>query len=475
MTSEKKSPPQKGELFWRKTGWYGRWYATVDGERVRVAKALGTDNKAVAAKKLQRLVASGQATTAEAKRVETFTEAAERIVEQQGETGMKTWAERLSRLRRYALPHIGHLPIDRVRPPQVLEVLNEAHKAGLEKQGVVHVRNDVSSVFLQLWREELVAENLVKRVKLPKNLKVDGRARVILSDDECTAFFASSDVAEHVRLMALASRCFGGLRTSDLHAWDWSHVKTDTWESSKVYRPKTDDEHGATELVEQRIPDMLAEPLKAWWRRWKKREDTTDGPLSGPVFPVMKGARAGERQGKRSHARELRNALWHLGIVRPLAGFDEAFARLEVARGHLASAQADPKQKGTLRALRAEVQRLDDEARARCALQSNTERTKCVDFHSFRRAYNTALANAGVNAQTAMRLAGHSQMRTHMRYVMSVEILETPEAALPRALAVPTLGAVVETTGDEVPGFSHLFGRPHRESNPGYRRERPMS
>lgn len=54
-----------------------------------------------------------------------------------------------------------------------------------------------------------------------------------------------------------------------------------------------------------------------------------------------------------------------------------------------------------------------------------------VDFHSFRRAFNTALADAGVNIQTAMRLAGHADAATHMRSVMS-RVRRVPEAALPR-------------------------------------------
>ncbi|HEY2405351.1 MAG TPA: hypothetical protein VGI10_05095 [Polyangiaceae bacterium] len=30
------------------------------------------------------------------------------------------------------------------------------------------------------------------------------------------------------------------MRTSDLHAWDWSHFDLKTWRPTKVYRPKTD-------------------------------------------------------------------------------------------------------------------------------------------------------------------------------------------------------------------------------------------
>ena len=38
-----------------------------------------------------------------------------------------------------------------------------------------------------------------------------------------------------------------------------------------------------------------------------------------------------------------------------------------------------------------------------------------VDFHSFRRAYNTALARAGVNAQTAMDM---TLLPAHLRAVL---------------------------------------------------------
>ncbi len=59
-----------------------------------------------------------------------------------------------------------------------------------------------------------------------------------------------------------------------------------------------------------------------------------------------------------------------------------------------------------------------------------------VDFHSFRRAFNTALADAGVNVQKAMKLAGHSNAATHMRYVMASSEMKTiPDAALPPSVA----------------------------------------
>jgi hypothetical protein len=75
-----------------------------------------------------------------------------------------------------------------------------------------------------------------------------------------------------------------------------------------------------------------------------------------------------------------------------------------------------------------------------------TATTRPVDFHSFRRAFNTALARADVNVQKAMALAAHSDVKTHMRYVMKTKAMRTiPEAALP---TLP-LGLAVQSSQPE--------------------------
>jgi hypothetical protein len=58
---------------------------------------------------------------------------------------------------------------------------------------------------------------------------------------------------------------------------------------------------------------------------------------------------------------------------------------------------------------------------------------RCLDFHSFRRAFNTALGAVGVNVQQAMALAGHRTASTHLVYVKLSQrgALKTPAAALP--------------------------------------------
>jgi hypothetical protein len=75
-----------------------------------------------------------------------------------------------------------------------------------------------------------------------------------------------------------------------------------------------------------------------------------------------------------------------------------------------------------------------------------TVATLPVDFHSFRRAFNAALAEAGVNVQHAMTLASHSDPRTHMRYVMETTAMRRiPDAAVP---SLPAMLPEIRPQGD---------------------------
>lgn len=75
---------------------------------------------------------------------------------------------------------------------------------------------------------------------------------------------------------------------------------------------------------------------------------------------------------------------------------------------------------------------------------------KPVDFHSWRRAYNQALADANVNAQQAQALAGHSTLEAHQRYLQNTAKMRAiPLAALPKVLVTArTLPAATFANGD---------------------------
>lgn len=379
--------PAKGQLIWTGGGWSGRFYAMVDGVRIRTMRPLGTDNRAVAARKLAALV-SGAVSVTSAAATETFEVAGRQVVARQKADGLTTWHDRLRRLERYAFPLIGAMPVDKIRAADIRAVIDVVLAAGRARDTAKHMIVDCSTILGDLWRDETIRENVAAKVRVPKSAPRNTRARVVLTDAEFAAFMSHGGVDDELRTIALVSRTFGGMRTSDLHAWDWAHIDTRGWRDAYIPRPKTK----STDRLG--LPDVLIPALKAWW-------DAHGRPHAGPVFPCRQGPRAGKRKGKgSSYAWHLREALWQAGIVRPKPGFD------------IATTEA--------------------ERRTLCVIQSGDAECMPVDFHSFRRAYNTGLARAGVNVQTAMKLAGHRSAQTHMRYVIMAETLSAPADALPR-------------------------------------------
>lgn len=397
MKARKRAKAGGGQLLWSGKSWSARYWAVVDGERVRRCVSLGTDNRAVAAAKLARL-AQGEADASDAAEPETFEQAARRLVPE----SIKTWRDRMKRLETDAFPVMGGIQVSAVRPAHIRAALDAAVARGLSRTTCSHLLVDISTVLGELWRDEAIAENPAKRVRVPKTAKVDARPRVVLTDEELARFLACPDVSPELHLVALVSRTLGGMRTSDLHAWSWQQVDTLHWQWADVPRPKTG---GVDRLA---LPGMLAAPLQSWWH-------AHGSPSTGPVFPARQGKRAGQaKRPNNSYAGALRDALWLAGVVRPLPGYEEALAAEQRA--------TTPDERAALAAKR----------RGLCLIQAGSAEERPVDFHSFRRAYATGLARAGANVQQAMRLAGHRTAETHQRYVRLTEALATPDAALPR-------------------------------------------
>lgn len=375
--------PRTGQLIWTGATWAVRFGKA--GKRI----PLHTDDKRVAnarAAKLAALPDPYAPDTAPTTSVETFQEAAERLVRVQLMADVPSAPARWSRLQRWAIPYLGSMRVDAIRPGHITSVLEHVATLGRSSTTIGHMRGDMIYVFGRLLKEEAITRNPARGelVDTPPGVD-DPRPRVILTDTEFAALVDATTTPPMLRMMAIISRAFGGMRTSDLRAWEWEHVDTTTWGDADVPRPKTN-RHGAararrgpTHVLERlALPAPVASELERWWTGAGR-------PASGPVFP-MPAAR-------KSYAADLRAALL-------LAGVD------------------------------------------RHELHHSTERTRRVDFHSFRRAYVTAIGRAGLNAQTAMRAAGHRQMSTHMRYERT-EVIRVPDAA------VPAWGARTVATEDE--------------------------
>ncbi len=291
-------------------------------------------------------------------------------------------------------PKIGHLPIGTVRPAHIMEVINSVMEKKLSPQTIEHIRSTMNLLFDEAWRLEIIAENPMLKVKVPPIAYVE-KPRVILTDDEVIVFWSCEDAELEIRMLSLVARCEGGMRTRDCTAWDWTMIDRERFASCIVPRTKT----GKPQQLD--IPDVLQGPLRAWWA-------TQGRPMSGPVFPVTRGPRKGEARLERgvSFADRLRRNLMLAGITRhPCQQPDVRPTEKTACCAELAS---DP-------------------------VYCETGWSLPVDFHSFRRAFSTGLAEAGVNAQQAMVLAGHGDTRAHALYVMETEKLaRIPEAALPQ-------------------------------------------
>ena len=183
-----------GQLVWRKSGWAARFWAIVDGVKVRVTRDLATKSKAVARRKLARLLESESPTPAEAARVESFEEAALRIVAVQKAEGLRTWGDRLGRLRRFAFAELGHMQVTEIRPGHVREVLDGCVSQGKSRSTVHQLKVDISSVLGELWRDEVLPENVAVRA----GAEGRHRRRARTGDSERRGVFAVHGVRRRV-------------------------------------------------------------------------------------------------------------------------------------------------------------------------------------------------------------------------------------------------------------------------------------
>jgi len=372
-----------GSLVLKPSGYFARMWITREGVERREFVNLETTDKALAKRKMakiQKMLDAGEI-FAEAKTIaaecESVADFAEAWLVKRKARGVASEPEERGYLKRYILPHLPY-PLDVVRPVHVRGVLDAAIATGKLRHGTIsHLHRIMGRMFKSAWEDEIIRENPVQRVKVPPMREVH-RDRVILTDDEIERFMACQDVDLELRMLSLVSRVEGGMRTGDLCRWDWSYIDVDTFAECTIPRAKTE------KPQRLQIPDMLAPFLRAWWAR-------QGSPRVGPVFPSRRGKRKGGFKANRGNgfAHRLRRGLLRAGIVRH-------------------------------------------------EVHNDTATTRRCDFHSFRRAFASALAGAEVSAQHSMKLTGHSSAAVHARYVMDTPAMRAiPVRALPQVTSLP--------------------------------------
>ena len=121
-------------------------------------------------------------------------------------------------VRRHIVPIIGRVPIGRLRPTDVRDVLRHAEDAGLSPRSVQYIHATLRAALSEAERMELVPRNVAKLVRAPT---VPERDKHDVTESEARQIMeaVAGDPLEALWLCA-----FMGLRRGELIALRWSDV-----------------------------------------------------------------------------------------------------------------------------------------------------------------------------------------------------------------------------------------------------------
>ena len=399
----------------------GNWYAVLtvdgpDGKPARKWQNLRTHHKSTAKRLLARLLKSPESEIEQAvERQETYAELADRVATKRRDAGVADTRSEELRERIDILPAIGPIAVNEITPDDIEAIFEAARDRGKSLSHLRQLRQVMRTRFTVAMREKAISTMPTDLVEMPR-VKVDNRERAVLTDQELQQYLSWEHPDPTYRLgvlerqtMGAVSRIFGGIRSGDVHVLRWDQIDAPNFKIGTAPRAKT--------AKPQRIaiPAALRPILLQWWNEAKDEEGKK--PTTGLVFPCLRGTDAGvgPKQGV-SHAEALRRDLVR---VFGLETWNAAKRRFEETEGR-------------------EMTERERE------LLTETDLTRPVDFHSFRRGFVQGLADAHVTAQEAQRLAGHADLGAHERYLRSSRnVLTIPVAALPKleVEAISTLGS----------------------------------
>ena len=206
--------------------------------------------------------------------------------------------------------------------------------------------------------------------------------------------------------MACVSPMFGGLRSGDVRALRWEAFDTKDGAFTRGWAPRK--KTARPQALE--VPAVLRPILRDWWERIGR-------PTTGLIFPVRLGATAGDERKPGSFAHALRRDL------KRAFGIDEARMVPVVRKFPSGELRAD-----TRITWAADVRPMSARERE---LFTETEYTRPVGFHSFRRQFKQGLADLGVDIQLSMALSGATDPSAHRRYLTNTaKARQLPEGSL---------------------------------------------
>lgn len=131
----------------------------------------------------------------------------------------RTWLRREGLIRLHALPQIGRIPLARLQPQHIEQLLADRRAAGLGDYSVHQLRAVLHRAFEQAVRWGLVPRNVIHLVDAPR---VSRRDMTVLSAEEVRRLLDAAAGGPLEALLALAVTT--GLRRGELLALRWRDV-----------------------------------------------------------------------------------------------------------------------------------------------------------------------------------------------------------------------------------------------------------
>jgi len=289
--------------------WLG--YRDVNGKLNQVASGLKAGEEKKARQVLQRIEARigiGLELEEDKSGPVTVARYAARWVEERKSQGISSAHDEGARLRLHALPAIGALPIEEVRPKHIRDLIRQLRaKTKLAPRSVRHVYGALHVMFRDAVVDELIEVNpcALKRTDLPKVADKDAtwRAGAVFTRSELELLLSDDRIPEDRRMMyavmGLAGLRFGEAAALRWRSYDPSHAPLGRLLIATSYSTTARKEKGTKTEQPRLVPvhPVLAKLLATWkldgWQRLARRAPTAEDLL----IPSRLGRNRSKNQG----------------------------------------------------------------------------------------------------------------------------------------------------------------------------------